>query len=199
MNHLMLDLETLGVEPGCIVLSIGAVMFDPRRGKLGEKFYANLEQADQRAAGLVANPATENWWTQQSSAAKARLLNPPQEKAVVGLRRFVLFAAAHGVKHVWGHGAGFDQPILRHAIGRMGLTPPWDFWNDRDTRTLYDLAGVAPDREKGEYHYALDDALRQAEAVCEGYAALGLTHHGWVERVLMNLNHARTGKYYAGY
>ena len=28
-THAMIDIETLGTEPGCVVLSVGAVKFDP--------------------------------------------------------------------------------------------------------------------------------------------------------------------------
>lgn len=39
MNNIMVDLETLGVETGCIILSIGAIAFDHVKNELGPKFY----------------------------------------------------------------------------------------------------------------------------------------------------------------
>ncbi|MEX5768833.1 3'-5' exoribonuclease [Serratia nematodiphila] len=39
MNHLMLGLETLGKKPSAPILTIGAVLFNPHSGELGEQFY----------------------------------------------------------------------------------------------------------------------------------------------------------------
>ncbi len=35
----MFDLETLGKKPSATILTIGAVLFYPRTGELGEQFY----------------------------------------------------------------------------------------------------------------------------------------------------------------
>jgi hypothetical protein len=48
---------------------------------------------------------------------------------------------------------------------------PWNFWQLRDTRTLFDL-GVDPDMPKGSKHDALQDAIRQAVGVQNCYAKL---------------------------
>jgi hypothetical protein len=192
----MLDIETLGTAPGCPVLAIGAVMFDPLVGQLGETFYTNLETYTQVEAGLITDPKTVAWWGEQSPAAQARLHNPPKEGAYNGFSLFRRYLMQQGAQHLWGHGAGFDQPILRRAMGAFGLDLPCEFWNDRDTRTLYALAGVAPVRHKGVHHDALVDALNQTHAVFEAYASLGLTSHGFMERLRMVLRYNHTGKFY---
>ncbi|WP_284144625.1 3'-5' exonuclease [Serratia marcescens] len=43
MNHLMLDLETLGKKPSAPILTIGAVLFNPHSGELGEQFYTAVD------------------------------------------------------------------------------------------------------------------------------------------------------------
>ena len=51
---------------------------------------------------------------------------------------------------------------LYDAIGRV---PPWQFWNVRDTRTLYDLAGInVKDYAVPPPHIALNDAIGQTRA-----------------------------------
>ncbi|EAZ1146628.1 3'-5' exoribonuclease, partial [Salmonella enterica] len=42
MNHLMVDLETMGNGPYAPVISIGAVFFDPNTGETGEDFSVNI-------------------------------------------------------------------------------------------------------------------------------------------------------------
>lgn len=197
MTHCMIDIETLGTTPGCIILSIGAVVFDPLRGTLGETLYRNLEQQTQRDHGLEVDSKTVAWWNTKAPAAKARLLNPPPvdaEKALCVLNEFL---KENGCTYVWGHGAGFDMPIIRAAMDEFILTPAWKFWNDRDTRTIFDLANRKPDREEGVHHDALWDAIQQARCVNECYAALGLTTHSLLARLMMWVRHRWTGKYYA--
>jgi hypothetical protein len=48
---------------------------------------------------------------------------------------------------------------------------PWNYWQIRDTRTLFDL-GFDPDMPKGGKHDALQDAIRQAVGVQNMYAKL---------------------------
>lgn len=35
MQHLMLDLETMGKKPNAPIVAIGAVLFSPRTGEIG--------------------------------------------------------------------------------------------------------------------------------------------------------------------
>jgi 3' exoribonuclease, RNase T-like len=199
VKHCMVDIETLGTEPGCCILAIGAVMFDPLAGVLGKGFYHNLETASQKSTGLVTDPRTVRWWEDQSVAARARLLNPPPTDAGAVLKAFNRFLTQNDAVHMWGHGAAFDAPILRAAMKAFGMDPAWKFYDERDTRTIYDLSGVSPDRTKGVHHDALVDARRQAEAVCEAYASLGLTSHGFFTRLRLVINHQQTGFFYHNY
>jgi len=49
-NHVMIDLETMGITPDSAVVSIGAVVFDPRFNHVSSKtFYRELDWCDQRA------------------------------------------------------------------------------------------------------------------------------------------------------
>lgn len=171
MNHCMIDTETWGKLPGSALRSIGAVMFDPERGTLGERFYVNISRASCEAAGLVVDRETEAWWGEQGPAAQAAL-EPDQRPLLTALVLFADFWREQRARHPWAHGACFDEPILRIAFRAVRIDHPWDFGNVRDTRTVYDLAGVKPDKAQGVEHHALDDAVRQAEAVIEAYGRL---------------------------
>ena len=58
MNHVMLNLETMGYEGRSAIISIGAVAFDPKSGVLGETFYANVDLTSCLDQGLEVNGAT---------------------------------------------------------------------------------------------------------------------------------------------
>lgn len=176
----MIDLETLGTVPGCVVLSIGAVLFDAQTGRLGPDFYRNIDRASALAIGLTVDEDTESWWREQSPEARARLEVNPQPILEV-LADFTAWWSDVGGRRFWGHGAGFDEPILRAAFKAAGLPAPWSFSRSRDTRTIYDLANVAPNRDVGVHHDALVDARNQAVAVCDAFRKLGLTAPGFSE------------------
>lgn len=47
----MLDIETLGTKPGCMVLSVGACTFNLATGEIGDEFYMTLQMNPQQAVG----------------------------------------------------------------------------------------------------------------------------------------------------
>lgn len=171
--HIMIDLETFGTAPGSALRSIGAVVFDPVTGHLGETFYRNIKRASCEAAGLTVDPQTEAWWSRQSLAARAALDVDPRAIGEV-LGAFAAFCDSARDPLIWGHGGNFDEPLLSAAYRAVGMPPPWKYWNGRCTRTIYDAAGVKPDRAAGVHHNALDDARNQALAVHAAYVRLGL-------------------------
>jgi len=161
MSDVMVDIETLGTKPGVAILSIGAVMFG--MDGLGERFYAPIQLISCADVGLVIDPATVEWWMRQSDEARAAAFPENAHPLWRVLVDFANWLTLHGAKYPWCHGAGFDAPLLEAAYKACGLVAPWKFHNVRDTRTLYDLAGVKVDRRAGTHHHALDDAIAQAE------------------------------------
>lgn len=166
MPSVMLDLETLGREPGCIVLSIGAVTFDPFGTGHSNEFYRNIDRTDCLLHGLHAHPETAKWWSEQSKVAQEGLLkNPiPLKQA---LDEFSVWFKEVAGEQVWCQGASFDAPILQKAIEVTGAEAPWTFWNVRDTRTVYDVCAfnVKSVVRRGTYHNALDDAKHQVKCI----------------------------------
>lgn len=172
MNHVMLDLETMGKYPGCAIVSIGAVRFDPITKERGEEFYAAIDLESCSNAGLTIDPDTVMWWMRQSEPT--RLALTLDRKLLRGvLLEFLEFMAKKPKSLLWSHGASFDPPILEVAYKACNIVTPWLYGNVRDTRTIYDLANVRPDRMAGIHHNALADANNQALAVIESYTKLG--------------------------
>lgn len=178
--HVMLDLETLGTKPGCAIVSIGACVFN--MDGVQEKFYNIIDVTKPFGRRhLALDPSTIVWWMNQSQEARAVFADKDRVstyEAITGFRNWWVdkelkyLSDAH---YIWCHGAGFDAPILESAYDAIGHTAPFKFYNVRDTRTLYALTIISPNRSKGTHHNALDDAIAQAEAVIAGYKALGKT------------------------
>ena len=168
MQNVMLDLETLGTKPGCVILSIGAVCFDQNTG-LGDTFYAEIHGKSCLEAGLTVDPDTADWWEAREPEAKKLLERCGNAKTSTSLGMSLFMFRAWFLDKgqdtlVWGNGADFDLPILASAYQRCGFGgPPWLPYNGRCYRTLKNLyPGVKLDRT-GVHHNALDDARSQAE------------------------------------
>lgn len=181
MQHIMLDLETLDTKQTTVVISIGAVAFDPKTNALGDHFYLELtaDVSSQQARGRTISGDTINWWMQQSNEARKVFdcvaPNPNRVSTFEALSRFGLFVAANGDKdcEIWGNGADFDNVILGSLYESFGLNKPWSYSRNRCYRTMRNL-GIGPRRPTrvGTYHNALDDAVTQATHLQEIYACL---------------------------
>lgn len=165
----MLDLETLGVTPGCAILSIGAVFFDPKTGEEGKQFYQAIECID---TGLEHEPATIAWWDKQSHEARAVFTDPNRTTTSNALEAFRNFLQTYNPGQmnkantplIWGNGADFDNPILSVAAVLMGAAPLWPPYNGRCYRTVKNLfPSVKMQRTVGVHHNALADARNQAQ------------------------------------
>lgn len=167
---MMVDLETLGKRPGCALLSIGAVAFDPGTGEIDKDgFYTVVSRKSCKKAKLHEDPSTMAWWNDQNEQARKVFAEveakeaPLLKQALVDFNLYLTsFGPAKQVK-VWGNGADFDNAILTVAYAAVGVQMPWDFWNNRCYRTLKNLAPQIKMARTGTYHNALDDARSQAE------------------------------------
>lgn len=178
--HVMLDLETLGTKPGSAIVSIGACVFN--MDGVQERFYNTIDVTKPFGnRHLAMDPSTVVWWMSQAQEARAVFADKdrvPTYEAINSFRHWwedMEQKYLSDAQYIWCHGAGFDAPILEAAYVAINQIAPFKFYNIRDTRTLYALTTISPDRSKGTHHNALDDAIAQAEAVIAGYKALGKT------------------------
>ena len=170
MKDLMVDLETLGKTPGCVIMSIGAVFFDADSGELGKEFYTVVNVASAEREGLLLDKETISWWGRQSSEARKVIDEAYSEEKSISLRaalsQFREFCHEECVEadiRIWGNGADFDNAILACAFKAADLPPPQQHWNNRCFRTLKALVpAVGKMERRGTYHNALDDAKTQA-------------------------------------
>lgn len=179
MVHVMIDLETLAVDSKPVILSIGAITFNPLETTVPEptllrqedlnhvtdtQYYEVIDPRQQYERSI--DPETVHWWMQQDRAAwpyKEDLDNYLfLEAGMEGLNNFIYNIAPEGI---WSHGKDFDIAILRE----LGLV--CDYHKLFDTRTVYYIAGWTPDHiqspEGFMKHNPLCDCWYQARQVQE--------------------------------
>ena len=167
MDNVMIDLETLGRRPGCSILSIGAVMFDPESRELGREFYVVVNRKSCADAGLHEDEETLRWWDEQNPSARS-VLNEAENgllllSALGQLALFIRQSCSLDQVKVWGNGSDFDNAILACAYAAINFELPWKFWNNRCYRTMKSMVPeVKIARLHGIHHNALYDAKNQA-------------------------------------
>jgi len=171
-RHCMIDLETLATGPNAVVLTLGAVKFNPWGQGYSDKIYFRIDLDDQDALGREVDPNTLDWWSKQDPAIMEEAFHPddriPLKEAVDRFHKF-----AWGCDQFWSHGATFDLVIMENLYKQLEKPLPWNFWQLRCTRTIFDL-GWDPDMPKNSKHNALEDAIRQSVGVQNIYRKLNI-------------------------
>lgn len=139
MKRAMIDIETLGKNPGCVILTIGAVMFGDER--TGEWFYRKISINDCTRCGLTIDESTLQWWGEQDAEIRREAFSGT-DKLCDTLVAFMLWL---GDAEVWGNGAAFDLGILRAAYAKFNVNDPWKYSGERCYRTLRALSPIEND------------------------------------------------------
>ena len=172
-NDIMIDIESLDTSPYCVILTIGAVRFDPKGSGITEKLELRPTIDDKTEKyNRVINEDTLRWWSTQSEAAQEEALGDrdrvPFKECMEKLYKFCWNRRA-----VWSHGAPFDCVAMETAWRQLDMSIPWPFYTVRDTRTLYEVTGVSlKDGGHVTTHKAVEDAERQAIIVQKAYVKL---------------------------
>lgn len=179
MNHVMIDIETLGVSVTSPVVSIGACFFDPMFGTIGQGFYERVDMASALSCGTIEASTIEFWMTKAEQPARDALFDGERHIMPVTLKKlseFFLNADADQV-YVWAKGPSFDIAILERLYALHLQRAPWHYRNVRDVRTVEALAEeINPAwnhvEQVGTSHNALSDAIYQARCVSAAWSTL---------------------------
>ena len=171
---IMLDLESLGTRPDCAILTLGAVKFDPfTPDAFGDSLYFRIDVDEQLALGREVQEDTLKWWAKQADDVREEALGEEGrvslETMYRDLNRFCV-----GVENIWCQGPAFDIVILENIYRQQGWPTPWQFWQIRDSRTLFGVHGDPREKCKAGLHNALEDCISQAQGVQAIYHALKL-------------------------
>jgi hypothetical protein len=172
--HIMLDLETLSTRPNAVILTLGAVKFNPfSLGDPGPGLYIRPDVDEQIAQGRDVQDETVNWWMSQAEDVREEALGTDGRISVESmyrqLNRFLV-----GADSIWAQGPLFDFAILENLYRQYGWPTPWQYWQIRDSRTLFGVHGDPRVKGKVGLHNALEDCVSQATAVQQVYNRLGL-------------------------
>lgn len=169
--HIVLDLETRSTKPHAIVASIGAVAIGPDLQLLSSEFHIPLAQNLQYPRH--EDPDTMRWWAEQSREARFASITAAQTvlpgQALRDFAAWVNSVADPKKVKVWGNGSVFDNVILRSLYDTFNQSPPWEWFYDRDMRTILDLHPAAKDVGDfvGVKHIAVDDARHEAKQLAK--------------------------------
>ena len=182
MKHVMIDIETLSLQPNAQVLSIGACVFDSAGNILDE-----LELFPRFVEGRHISTDTVLWWLQQNDAARMSIVSPermPRKDVHHQLEQFLLSAGNEQLEPqddgtpvarftpppIWAIGPQFDMVVLQSYF--TDLPSLWGYRQINDARTLRQFYKGEWHRPRVE-HSALADAVAQATWTAEAMAYIG--------------------------
>lgn len=169
--HAMIDIEAFGNGTNGLIVSIGAGRFDPRGVSAdGSGFFrACISVQDALNHGAHVEGKTLQWWFEQDrDAQKALFVNPePESKVLAHLAEWIRAVPLEGV---WAHGINYDLRMLAAAYARHGQRIPWNYRDERDTRTLFSLVPPLTTEDwstpcEFPKHDPVGDVIRQIGAV----------------------------------
>jgi len=173
MIDVMIDIETLGINPDSVVLTIGAIKFrkdeDLKSLDSYETFYVKIDQNSCTEIGCKVDPKTVDWWNKQSVESRYEAIESDDRitirEALIKLSKWL-----KGDNIIWANSPSFDCVILENVYKKCKLDIPWKFWLIRDCRTLFDLTGITKnDLPNNHQHHALYDCYSQLTGVIKGY------------------------------
>jgi hypothetical protein len=179
---IMVDLETLGRTGEYTVFQIGAVAFDIETGEVKNEFdmTADIELNEFCSdKDFKVEPETLMWWLKTDKELLYKLLSEND-----GCSSYEIFQEfdswiydlnnMYNEVYLWGNGILFDNKIIKEKMDYYGIEYPISYKNDRDLRTIVDLAtnilGIAEKELKEKFdddsltkHNGLDDCKYQVK------------------------------------
>lgn len=174
-THGMIDLETLGTNPECVIMTLGAIKFDPFADEEPHSgLYLRCDIEEQTDLGRTIDDNTLAWWAKQEDAIKEEAFGDHDRVSMDELTRAINKFCV-GVDVLWCQGPLFDYAILQNLYKQIGKPCPWNYWQIRDSRTLFAMMPTDPRKAIQEsLHNALADCYYQAKCVQQSYKHFGV-------------------------
>ena len=161
-----IDLETLGRNAGCVILSIGAVAFERDGEDVEASFYRELQIDPQLKEGFKVEADTLRWWCSQDDVGVLTGNDADNTYMFEALMDLSEFVREHETEDscVWCVGTDFDVSMLRWMCDHFDQSWPFGYRASRDVRTMCDVLEFDRDsfNVEGRPHHALDDAIYAA-------------------------------------
>ena len=144
----MFDVETLGVESTCVVLSAAMVHFDPEKRPtyqdlLDNACFVKFDVKEQMAVGRTASKSTLDWWKGQHEYVRKTSLDPSREDMTVenGMQKFYDYMKQFpnaDKQTMWARGS-LDQMAIDSLAVKFALQEITGYNMWRDVRTAVDI------------------------------------------------------------
>lgn len=163
LNHVMIDIETTGTEPGCCILSVSAVPLYEH----AFAFYERISHRKAMEAGFKNSDETLAWWDKQGAVAQTSAFSGTlsTEQVLIELTDWLEQYNTDGKLRVWGNAASFDLKILEWAYRHLGMETPWKYSQECCYRTAKAMFPHVVAEKPLIAHDALEDATAQAKTL----------------------------------
>jgi exodeoxyribonuclease VIII len=171
-THIVIDLETLGKGPRAVIATMGIVVVE--RLEITAELYLRVDLEDLQQQGLECDASTAVFWLRQSDAARQEITTREGRLPLdVALGHVIELVDKYSRPFIWASSPSFDCVILRNAFDYCAFFTPWEYWHERDIRTLVALYPALKELPfEGIKHHALHDARHEARQVIEGLRLL---------------------------
>lgn len=180
---IMTDIETLGTQSDSQIIQIAACAFDIETGEIVDTFNKCVNINFDDHINVTGN--TLSWWLNTNSELLNKILtkgkeeNESIESVLKAFCRFInqwQYEGSETQVYLWGNGILFDNKMIQTQMNNYGLKYPIFYRNDRDMRTLVDLASKKLDiTEKELKDIFNDDTLIQHDAFDDVRYQINLT------------------------
>jgi hypothetical protein len=183
---IMTDIETLGTDADSTIFQVSAIAFDIITGEQISEFN-QIADISKNENEIKSTGSTLQWWLKTNKKLFSDLLNGGEHSSEDVLRNFHdwigQFDSEENSIYLWGNGILFDNKMIKHQMESIGLVYPISYKNDRDVRTLLELASFKmnlTEREIKDFysdekeleHNAIDDVKFQIRLAVGCYNAL---------------------------
>jgi hypothetical protein len=166
MNHVMIDLETLGTKSDSVFLSIAAVQFDIRTGETGKVLYNNIELESALRAGRRVDADTIKWWLNQNNETMKKMFEKPI-LLQTALQQLTYFFEENSLLYPWGNAASFDLGMLNDAYNKLYIKQPWYGKNERCYRTVIQMLNEPVWKNPAHSHDPVYDCKYQISCLAQ--------------------------------
>lgn len=161
LNHVVIDIETLGVTPGSYITTISANV-------LGSEEVLNISNI---IYGKELSPTLEydtvKWWlTKAPKEAQEFLFEGDPVDIGEALDCLSLYLKENSPFVLWGNSPDFDMGHLGYWYSKLGKEIPWKYYQLRDIRTIksfLDEETVKAIDAKYTKHISAEDVLIEGE------------------------------------
>ncbi|MCM3387206.1 3'-5' exoribonuclease [Ureibacillus chungkukjangi] len=187
-TDIMVDIETLGTGEGATIFQIAAISFDITNGQIKDTFevIGDIEKYN----SLNVDGSTLKWWLNTNKELLSDLLNKGIHDEYKMFEKFYNWITVQSETgdmkdvYLWGNGILFDNAKIQRELNAcVGLKYPIFYRNDRDLRTLLELASMKSGLTESELkdlvadkeetlHDAFDDTKYQIRLAHKCYQIL---------------------------